>query len=52
MLAQAGQIDEAVDGTQQMIGRYVLLKAEVVEERLRITMRSPIIDSSPVSSTK
>lgn len=50
MLAHAGQIDEVVDRVQQMIGRHVLLKAEVVEKRLLLescarpsSMASPML---------
>ena len=34
MLAQAGQIDEAIDPPQQVILRHVALQAEAVEQRL------------------
>ena len=33
MLADAGQIDEAVDRSQQVIARHVFLDAEAVEQR-------------------
>ena len=34
MRAQAGQVDEAVDRAQQVVGRNVTLQAELVEQRL------------------
>jgi hypothetical protein len=32
--ADVAQLDEAVDGTQQVIGRHMLLETEAVEQRL------------------
>ena len=34
MFADAGQIDEPVDRTQQVIARHMILDAEAVEQRL------------------
>jgi hypothetical protein len=32
VLADAGQVDKAIDGPEEMIGRHMLLKAEAVEK--------------------
>ena len=43
MRPNARQIDEAVDLAQEVIARDVPLERELVEERLLITRRSPIM---------
>jgi hypothetical protein len=49
VLADAGQIDEPVDRTQQMVRRHVPLQAEAVEQRL--LCYRPLSHHRPVSRT-
>jgi hypothetical protein len=43
MLANAGQVDKAIDGPEEVIGRHMLLKTEAIEKLFLHQARAPII---------